>query len=877
MRLEPLTILILDDNSADRDAMRRLLERWNPHRYVVVEESSAESAIERMRNTPPDCIITEYHLPDMDWVEFVAKIRQPGLSDCAVVVVTGSGSEAIAARSIKSGAHDYLSKQDLTSEDLVHAIEKAIERAIERAIEKATEKAASEARALEAETESQRSEARLRRMIDANPAVLFTCVPYGDFHATYVNNSIQTVLGYAPEQFCEPGFWADHLHPEERDQLLADLSSLFINGIHAHDYRFRLRDGSYRWVHNALALVRGADGEPIEIVGVLTDVTERKQAEDALKGKEEQLRLAQTNADVGIWDWLPASGHVEWSPELQALFGLPPGTIRTYADWRERVHPDDIERIEVERDAALANRQPFDMEFRILHSSGEIRWLRSKGRAIYSQMGEAIRATGINVDITDRKQVEQQLQLATERFETALKDSLIVVFNQDCDLRYTWVYNPALGYDLDVVLGKRDHDLFERTEDADVTEAIKREVIRTGVSDRREVRIHANSVDRYYHLQVDPLRGSDGQVTGVTCAAVDITERKHAEERLRRSEERFRIAEQASHSFVYDYNPLTGAEERTEGFTRLLGYSDTEIPSGGEMWETLIHPEDLERVRAATRQAEFANPPVVRVEYRLRHKNGAWIWVVDEFTVMRDAQGSVTRIVGSILDISTQKQQQQEIAELNIRLQRAVAETHHRVKNNLQMLSALVDVQIMDSKETVPLAAIHRIKDHISALSSLHDLLTWKSRFAADQTTISLKDALEKLTPVLQASAGAHEIRTSADEIAVSLKQSSAFVLLVNELVSNALKHGRNRVDVTLSLLPATQAQGVAGMARLEVCDDGPGFPANFDPGTAAHTGLELIESLGRWDLRGDIVYDNREEGGARVTVIFPLSDPFAE
>ncbi len=98
-------------------------------------------------------------------------------------------------------------------------------------------------------------------------------------------------------------------------------------------------------------------------------------------------------------------------------------------------------------------------------------------------------------------------------------------------------------------------------------------------------------------------------------------------------------------------------------------------------------------------------------------------------------------------------------------------------------------------------------------------------------------------------------------------------MLLVNELVSNALKHGKGDIEVTLSLLPATQEAGERRIARLEVCDDGPGFPPDFDPNRATSTGLGLIESLGCWDLRGQIEYKNREEGGARVCVIFPLPE----
>lgn len=139
-------------------------------------------------------------------------------------------------------------------------------------------------------------------------------------------------------------------------------------------------------------------------------------------------------------------------------------------------------------------------------------------------------------DIAARQHVEEQLRITTERFEVALKGSPIVVFNQDLDLRYTWIYNPALGYSAFEVIGKTDTEIFERVEDGLVTQEIKTEVIRTGERRRREVVVHWRGVDHYYDLQVFPLRDANGRIAGVTCATMDITERKQSEFALLQSE-----------------------------------------------------------------------------------------------------------------------------------------------------------------------------------------------------------------------------------------------------------------------------------------------------------------------------------------------------
>jgi PAS domain S-box-containing protein len=109
----------------------------------------------------------------------------------------------------------------------------------------------------------------------------------------------------------------------------------------------------------------------------------------------------------------------------------------------------------------------------------------------------------------------------------------VVVSCQDLDLRYTWIYNPALGYDASEVIGRLDTDIFERADDAAATEAIKREVIRTGAPKRGEFLIHSKGVDRYYDLLVDPMLDAAGHIKGVRCAAIDITERKRQEQHIR--------------------------------------------------------------------------------------------------------------------------------------------------------------------------------------------------------------------------------------------------------------------------------------------------------------------------------------------------------
>jgi PAS domain S-box-containing protein len=208
-----------------------------------------------------------------------------------------------------------------------------------------------------------------------------------------------------------------------------------------------------------------------------------------------------------------------------------------------------------------------------------------------------------------------------------------------------------------------------------------------------------------------------------------------------------------------------------------------------------------------------------------------------------------------------------EIEALNGRLKCSVTETHHRVKNNLQVISAMIEMLALEHKgeSMVPLGDFSRIQSHVRTLAVVHDLLTASVKEDEDTQIISAKDVLERLLPMLQQTAWNKTVYYRIDDVLLPSKQCVSLALVINELVTNALKHGNTEAEVTFG------SRG--GEAELEVCDDGPGFPEDFDAVLCANTGLELVASLVKTDLRGHTRHENRVGGGARVVVTFALPD----
>ncbi len=163
----------------------------------------------------------------------------------------------------------------------------------------------------------------------------------------------------------------------------------------------RRPDGQTLDVLASASLLAGADSELLGCIVLLSDISGLRRVEEALAESEERSRLAQASAHVGVWEWRPQTGECSFTPELESLRGLPPGTMKTYQDWRDGVHPDDIAGFEAARDRAIAEHRPFDLEYRILHASGETRWISVKGGPTYADAGETVRVLGVDFDITN--------------------------------------------------------------------------------------------------------------------------------------------------------------------------------------------------------------------------------------------------------------------------------------------------------------------------------------------------------------------------------------------------------------------------------------------------------------------------------------------
>ena len=310
---------------------------------------------------------------------------------------------------------------------------------------------------------------------------------------------------------------------------------------------------------------------------------------------------------------------------------------------------------------------------------------------------------------------------------------------------------------------------------------------------------------------------------------------------------------------------------------RILQWREAEVQ--GQRCALIFTPEDI--ARSADWQELRTAVDTGRSEDDRWHvkKDGSRFWASGIMTALRDEAGNLRGYVKIVRDATERKQleavarreraaaeaAERALQQANARLELAMTETHHRVKNSLNLIAGLVDMRAADGAETVTQDELKTLETHIRSLASLHDLLTQRAKQDGEASALlSSQDVLEKLMLLLQATAPNRRIDFEIEDAALSTKQASSLSLITNEVVSNALKHSQGNVRVVFWADDKT--------AVLQVSDDGDGFGDGFDSAAASHTGLELIEHLTRHDLSGHIEYANRPEGGGRVRVCFPLA-----
>ena len=262
-----------------------------------------------------------------------------------------------------------------------------------------------------AEEELKKTRQRLQHVLTSSPAVIYACNPAGDCATTFISTNVKTELGHDSEDFVDdPHFWIDHIHPDDIQYVKDEFSKLVDRGSHVLEYRFQHKDGSYRWMRDELRLLFGENGKTVEVVGSWTDISEMKQAEEALRKSEQQFRDLIENSPVGIS--IVQNGQIVYqNPEQKKIFS--PSSEFDMFKFLDYVHPDDTEKVkQAYQRLASEKLNTIEIDFRFYPPGGngnkpQLKWFQLRVTRFQYQGEEALLLNA--VDISEAKQLEHQL------------------------------------------------------------------------------------------------------------------------------------------------------------------------------------------------------------------------------------------------------------------------------------------------------------------------------------------------------------------------------------------------------------------------------------------------------------------------------------
>jgi PAS domain S-box-containing protein len=386
----------------------------------------------------------------------------------------------------------------------------------------------------------------------------------------------------------------------------------------------------------------------------------------------DRLRMALELGKSVSWEWDVQSGRGQRFGDLQTMFGIPAQSYSGAPDeFRQSIHLEDQEYVWKAVADAKESRKPYFAEYRIVRRDGTVRWAAARGKFDYAKNGDATRMLGMAVDITDRKQAEQELQASEDRLAGIVgsamdaiiavdEESRIVLFNAAAENIFGCAAHQALGTLIDRFIPERFRS--EHREDM-------RRFGQSGATTRAMGTpaalwaLRSNGQEFPIEASITHLRSSGMNLFAVTIR--DITERRRAEEATRESEQRFRLVANTAPVMIW----MAGTDRLCNFFNHTwLHFTGRPLEAEiGDGWSEGVHAQDLRACLDTFTQA-FARRQPFTMQYRLRRHDGEYRWILDTGIPRSNADGSFNGYIGSCIDVTERKLAEEALASVGRRL-----------------------------------------------------------------------------------------------------------------------------------------------------------------------------------------------------------------
>jgi PAS domain S-box-containing protein len=722
-----------------------------------------------------------------------------------------------------------------------------------------------------AQEELRKSEERLRLAIQAGK--MFTC----DWDAntnvfTHSPESVQ-ILGEDQATSSTGDQVLETVHPEDREVFKAAAASISPEKPDIKiSYRMVRSEGTVIWLERNSRAQFDPQGRLLRIIGIVTDITERKRSEEALRTGEERLRLAVQAGKMFAYEWDAATDILVRSAESAQILGIDEVTPLTGQQILSKVHPDDRQRL-VAAVAALSTEKPnLAITYRMLRPDGTVIWVERNSRAHFDEQGKLLRIFGILADITERKRAEDAVRQSEEKYRRIVETTNegIWLLNSNFDTSFVnRQMAEMLGYQPAEMLGRSVFDFFFPEDVGRKRRGLarRREMLSEHLDDRLR---RKDGTELWVRMAAIPISKDNGDFDGSMAIVSDISSQRLAEEALRESEARFRLVANTAPMLIWMSDTSKLCTYFNHSWLAFTGRSmEQELGNG---WTEGVHPEDLQKCFDTYVQAFDAHEKFT-IEYRLRRYDGEHRWVLDLGVPRFNQDGSFAGYIGSCVDVTDRKLAEEALSGVNSKLieaqererARISRELHDDISQRLAMLTIELE-QVGQKFFDSPPDLLHRVArlrnqsaDIATDVQSLsHELHSSKLEYLG--ITTAMRAFCHEFSDQQNV-----EVVFAHDEIPRTLPQDISLCLfrVSQEALQNAVKHsGVRHFDVELRC--------ASDAIHLTVRDSGSGFDSE---GALKTQGLGLVSMAERVKLVGGrLLIDSQPHRGTTIHAKVPLS-----
>ncbi len=584
---------------------------------------------------------------------------------------------------------------------------------------------------------------------------------------------------------------------------------------------------------------------------------------------KEALAEAQKMAHLGNWELDVVTGKLHWSDELYRIFGRSPEKSgANYNEFLSYVHPDDRDYVDNTFKKGL-NGEPHGIDYRIVLANGEERTVHTQAEVIFDDENILVQLKGITQDITERKKAEEKIQNLANIVESS-NDAIITKSFEDIITSWNKGAEQIYGYSAKEALG-RPISILE-------PDSLKGEIKQLDKMIKQGEKIHNYETSRLkkdgtlinVSVTLSPTFNSSGELVAISTIARDITERRKAEEAVRLSNIYNRSLIEASPDPLVTIGPdgkITDVNNSTETAT---GRSRYEL-IGTDFSDYFTEPEKAKEGYQLVFQEGFVRDYPLEIQ----HKNGRIIPVLYNASIYKNEAGEVIGIFAAARDITERIKAEEALVKIEkIRIK----EIHHRIKNNLQVICSLLDLQAETFEDETVKTAFREGQDRVISMSLIHEEL-YKGE-GTDKLDFSayLQKLAKSLFQTYSLSSKNIRLCTGLEENAfIDMDTAVPLGIIVNELVSNSLKHAfteKQEGEIRIKLCKEEKNDEVnntisESLFSLIVSDNGKGIPEDLELESVESLGLQLVGILvDQLDGELELKRDNGAEFAIKFTVI---------